>query len=233
MERLEQVDRRARGLMASLGGAILGASLQDRGWDFGFDRARRRLGACHPAKRRITLSRHLAQTLPLGEVEDTIRHEIAHAIDVERRGRTSHDAVWKRLAAACGASPERCAAVDLPADAAARYRATCPSCGAEHAFYRQPVLAKRCAPCARSGEPSFLRVVERETGRVIWAGGERAGPFGGDAGWHATCAGCGQAHRRTRRPSRPTACAACCKRHAGGRYDPRFRLRFSRPNAAR
>ena len=215
-------------LMDTLGRELLGATLGARGWTFGFDRARRRLGACHPARRQITLSRPLAQTLSLAEIEDTIRHEIAHAVDVERRGRTAHDAVWKRLAAACGAAPERCARVALPADPSSRYRAACPSCGAAHAFHREPVHPKRCAPCARAGRPSFLRIDERETGRVIWGGGETAGAFGGSAGWEAVCAACGRAHRRARRPARPVACAACCRAHAGGGYEARFRLRFRR-----
>ena len=221
--------RLALRLMDGLGRELLGAPLQTRGWTFGFDRARRRLGACHPARKRITLSRHLAQTLPLADVEDTVRHEIAHAIDVERRGRTAHDRMWRAIARACGASPERCFAGDLPADPDAAYQATCPSCEARHALHRQPVHPKRCAPCARAGRPSFLRVVQRGTGRVVWPGGAEAGPYGGTAGWVATCVGCGALHRRARRPARATACAACCRRHAGGRYDARYRLVFRRP----
>ena len=222
----------ALGLMARLGQAILGAALQDRGWTFGFDRARRRLGACHPAKKQITLAFALAQTLPASDVEDTIRHEIAHAIDVERRGRTAHDRTWKALAVACGASPERCFAGDLPADPDAAYQATCLSCDARHALHRQPVHPKRCTPCARAGRPSFLRVVQRGTEQVIWPGGEEAGLYGGSVGWMATCTRCGSVHRRARRPSRPIACGACCHRHAQGRFDPRFRLAFDRPAAS-
>lgn len=39
-----------------------------------------------------------------------------------------------------------------------------------------------------------------------------------------TCPGCGIEFARVRRIRRATACAACCKRYAGGRYDKRFRL---------
>ena len=62
-------------LFDELGREILGASLVKRGWTFGFDRARRRSGACRPATKRITLSAHLSRTLPEAEVEDTVRHE--------------------------------------------------------------------------------------------------------------------------------------------------------------
>lgn len=213
-------------LMDALGRELLGAPLQDRGWTFGFDRARRRLGACRVGSKRITLSRSLSQALPDAEVEDTIRHEIAHAVDAERRGRTCHDAAWKALALRCGARPERCYAAELPEDPGAPYTATCPSCGAAHALYRQPVRARRCAPCHRAGRPAFFRVRHRSSGRVVWPGGAEPGAYGGTAGVSATCPGCGATVRRARRPRRATACAACCRRHAGGRYDARFRLRF-------
>ena len=70
-------------LFDELGRELLGESLTVRGWTFGFDRARRRLGVCRPRDKRITLSAHLSRTLPPAEVEDTVRHEIAHALDHE------------------------------------------------------------------------------------------------------------------------------------------------------
>ena len=216
-------------LMDALGRDLLGEPLQARGWTFGFDRARKRLGVCRIRQRRITLSAHLAQALAAGEVEDTLRHEIAHAIDAERRGRSTHDATWRALAVACGAAPERCFDGDLPDDPSAPFVSTCPSCGASGDRYRQPVHPLRCRACARGGHPAYLRVEHRASGRVIWPGGEAAGAYGGTAGFVATCPGCGETSRRAQRPRRAVACAACCRRHAGGRYDARFRLRFSRP----
>ena len=213
-------------LLDELGREVLGEPLTARGWTVGFDRARRRLGACHPARRAITLSARLTERLPAADVEDTLRHEIAHAIDVEQRGRTRHDARWRALAAACGARPERCYAAPLPPDESAPYSAVCPTCTAETAVYRQPVRPLRCRACARAGQPAFLRVVDRRRGAVVWPGGAEAGAFGGTAGVTATCSGCGAVIRRARRPRRPTACAACCRAHAGGRYAERFRLRF-------
>ena len=46
-------------LMDALGRDLLGEPLQARGWSVGLDRARRRLGACHTGKKRITVSAHL------------------------------------------------------------------------------------------------------------------------------------------------------------------------------
>jgi predicted SprT family Zn-dependent metalloprotease len=212
--------------MDALGRNLLGEPLQARGWSFGFDRARRRLGACHHRRKRITLSAHLTPTLPWAEVEDTVRHEIAHAVDFERRGRSGHDRTWKALARACGAKPERMFEGDLNHAEEAPYRAECPSCGAASGFYRQPVRAHRCRACHASGRPAYLRVEHGPSGRVIWPGGATAGAYGGTAGVEARCPRCGQTYRRARRPKRATACADCCDAHAGGRYDERFRLRF-------
>ena len=218
-------------LFDELGRELLGASLTARGWTFGFDRARTRLGVCRPAVKRITLSAHLSRTLPEAEVEDTVRHEIAHALDHElhpdRRGRRAHDRTWKALARRCGAAPERCFTGEMPDDPAAPYLASCPSCNATRALYREPVRALLCRACSRPRRPAYLRVIRQPTGRVVWTGGAERGPYGGTAGVVATCPGCGAVTRRGRRPKRKTACAACCRRHAGGRYDERFRLRFA------
>ena len=62
-------------LFDELGREVLGEPLRQRGWTFGFDRAKKRLGACRPATKQITLSALLSRTLPEAEVEDTVRHE--------------------------------------------------------------------------------------------------------------------------------------------------------------
>ncbi|MEL7302035.1 MAG: SprT-like domain-containing protein, partial [Pseudomonadota bacterium] len=219
----------ARRLMDALGRDLLGEPLQARGWTVGLDRARRRLGACHLSARRITLSAHLLPSLPPDEVEDTIRHEIAHAIDGERRGRTNHDGAWKAVARACGARPERTFRGDLPDDSAeAPYSAVCPTCGATSGLHRQPVHPRRCRACHAAKQPAYLTVRHSASGKTIWPGGATPGVFGGWVGVTATCPGCGETVRRARRPRRATACGACCQRHAGGCYDSRFRLRFER-----
>lgn len=215
--------------MDALGRALLGESLAARGWTFDFDRARKRLGACHQHRREITLSSYLTRSLSEDEVEETLRHEIAHAIDVEKRGTTGHDATWKAIATACGARPERCHSGPLPWDPKAPYLAECPSCEKRCNLYRQPVRPPHCPDCAESGRPAYVRVVHRRSERVIWSGGADAGAFGGTAGVAAACPRCGEVYRRARRPRRRTACADCCQRFAGGQYDARFHLEYSKP----
>ncbi|MEM0961593.1 MAG: SprT-like domain-containing protein [Bacteroidota bacterium] len=228
MPTLPETRSLALGLFDELGQHVLGAPLADRGWTFGFDRARVRLGACHPESRRITLSARLVRVLPSCDVEDTIRHEIAHAIDLEIRGKTAHDGPWKQIADACGASPERLYQGSLPSDPGAPYRATCPSCEGCADMYRQPVHPRRCRACHEAGLPAYLRVVHQQSGRVVWDGGQTPGPFRGTAGFSATCPSCGEVYHRSRRPQKPTACGTCCERHAAGAYDPRYRLDYAR-----
>ncbi len=218
-------------LFDELGRDLLGQSLSDRGWTFGFDRARKRLGACRMARKQITLSRHLSRSLPDDEVEDTIRHEIAHAIDCERRGRSNHDATWKHIARACGARPERCFDGDVPNDPDSAYAGVCPSCQVETPLYRQPARPLRCRSCARSDRSSYLRVTRRRDALVVWSGGSEPGDFGGTTGYRAVCSHCAHVHHRARRSKRETACSACCRRHAHGRFDRRFLLRFERVGA--
>lgn len=153
--------------MADLGVRLRGTTLQATGWRFKFDRARTRLGCCtYTRGRRITskvisLSRPFSVAYGWELMEDVMRHEIAHALDVDERRTTDHGERWKEWARLCGADPARLyedESVRLPA----RYVAVCPVCDDRTPFHR--------------------------------------------------------------RPRKPAACATCCKRYSGGRYDNRFRL---------
>jgi predicted SprT family Zn-dependent metalloprotease len=97
--RLRAVAERARVLLARHGLAT---------WTFAFDGAKRRGGACHFARRRITMAAGFATTAAEAEVEDTLLHEIAHAL-VGRRHH--HDAVWQAKAKAIGCTAQRCHSV--------------------------------------------------------------------------------------------------------------------------
>ncbi len=176
--KLEEVAAGVRRLMDELGRAHLGESLRARGWTFAFDRAHRRVGCCtwrvgEKLVRRVSLSRHFALRLTWEELEDTVRHEIAHAMDYETRGRSGHDAEWKAWARRCGARPERLHE-DVSVDAsAARYRGVCPSCGAEYPFFRRPKHARACGKCCerqnggRYSDAFRLFLYDRVTGEEV------------------------------------------------------------------
>ena len=77
-------------------------------WSFAFDGAKRRGGACHFGRRQITMAAGFAAAAEPAEIEDTLLHEIAHAL-VGRKHH--HDAVWQATARAIGCSARRCHAL--------------------------------------------------------------------------------------------------------------------------
>jgi predicted SprT family Zn-dependent metalloprotease len=171
--------------MEALGRAHLGRSLQEAGWGFRFDRAKRRMGACRWNARGdtkiLSLSRYFCHAAGWAVMEDVARHEIAHALDVETRGHSDHGPTWKRWARACGADPTRLYEGKALAAVASRYAGRCPHCGAEQPFYRRPKRRYACRACCdryeggRYADRFRLVLYDRRTGtpvaRVSAAGG--------------------------------------------------------------
>lgn len=175
---LTDIRARTRSLMESLGQVELGRSLLDIGWTLRFDRARRRLGICrweHRGRtvRVISLSKFYAEQGGWAVMEDVARHEIAHAIDYETRGRSDHGRIWKAIARRVGADPTRLYdGPDVP-DTGSKYVGICPSCEKEHPFYRRISRVHACPECCRRCNGGrftrrfILRIIERETGRDV------------------------------------------------------------------
>lgn len=232
---LQTLAAQADELIASLGREHLGHSLQDRGWTLRFDGARRRLGLCIWMKRGrlakiISLSRHAAVAGGWELMEDVVRHEAAHAIDFETRGRSGHDRTWKQWAIRCGADPTRLYEGEAFDDPAAPYLGRCPAegCGYRRPFYRAVTAAHLCPQCERdpARTSSFLRVTERRSGETLYAGGSTPGRSLSaiDPKYVGRCPECGAVRPFARRPKRRHACVDCCRRRAGGRFDARFEL---------
>lgn len=78
-----------------------------RPWKFAFNTRKRALGLCAPRQRTIFLSTYYLDKVSDAETLDTIRHEIAHALEAVRHGTGGHGPVWKRIAREVGANPER------------------------------------------------------------------------------------------------------------------------------
>jgi len=76
------------------------------GWSFQTDSAKCRLGVCKRSKKIISLSRHFLQSDngTKAEIEDTILHEIAHAMTPGHH----HDDVWRQKALSIGCSGKTC-----------------------------------------------------------------------------------------------------------------------------
>ncbi|PZE69731.1 SprT-like domain-containing protein [Curtobacterium sp. MCBD17_021] len=136
MTALDRVRSRAAELMS--------AHLADRSWAFAFDNAKTRAGQCDFARRRITVSRHLAVRFTPEDVEQVLLHEIAHALSGPRAG---HGPTWRRTAAALGYTGSRLH--DGPiASELAPWVGHCPA-GHEHFRYRTPTRPLACARCSR------------------------------------------------------------------------------------
>jgi predicted SprT family Zn-dependent metalloprotease len=127
-------------------------------WSFGWDRAKKRFGKCNLQKKEISLSRYLTRLNPREQVEDTIRHEIAHAKDAEERGCSDHSMHWKRWAVKCGAKPTRCYSSDLVNTPDAPYYTYCPNCETYSPRFRKMKKNRiyACGKCSDSFNPDYL-----------------------------------------------------------------------------
>ncbi|WP_026460665.1 SprT-like domain-containing protein [Schaalia suimastitidis] len=121
-------------------------------WTFAFDRGRRRAGACHHAKRTITLSAALTRLYDEATVRDVVLHEIAHALVGARHG---HDRVWREAACRIGARPQARLSNDLPS-VQAPWVGTCPGCGATKELYRSPQRVTSCGKCSPTFCADFI-----------------------------------------------------------------------------
>jgi predicted SprT family Zn-dependent metalloprotease len=216
--------------MQALGSEHIGKALQDLGWVFRYDRARQRLGLCRWSTRGkvISLSKAISAREGWLLMEDVARHEIAHALDFETRGRSGHDRVWKAWALRCGADPTRVYSGELTADDSSRYLGRClaDGCAYSRPFYRSVTAAYICPKCDKVRPRSYLRIEDRRTGQIVRNGGASHGSLvtAGTSKYIGRCPKCAETRPFHRRPTRRYACGECCNRHAGGRFDARFEL---------
>ena len=130
-------------------------NLKDLGWTFRFENTRRSAGRCSPRSKEIRLSMYLFQQNHSNAVkwEDTLRHELAHALDYCLRNKSNHDNHWKAVARAILSNGERCYSSSDIQDNNSRYTLSCPD---EECDYTRPSHKKRkvgarshpcCSPC--------------------------------------------------------------------------------------
>ena len=118
----------------------------DADWTFGFDLSTVRAGVCRYRERRIDLSVSYCLRAARAEIENTLLHEIAHAVVGVEHG---HDAVWQDKARELGCTAERCH--DLT-HTAARWVGVC---GRGRRWFRQRLSRslRRGATCKACGRP--------------------------------------------------------------------------------
>ena len=123
-------------------------------WDFAFNRAKRSLGLCRYALRRIELSAHFVRWHDEPEIRDVILHEIAHALAGHA---AAHGPRWKEICRQIGARPERCGDAIMPVG---RWRASCPGCRRDFSRHRRPLRRRKyhCPHCGPTrGELLFRK----------------------------------------------------------------------------
>ena len=108
------------------------------------NRPKRRLGQCRYNTREIILSSWIFTHCP-EQVEDTVRHEVAHAVVGPGKG---HKDVWKRMAVELGASPKACVQLNPDQMLPKKWCTKCSSCNdiTKMSYRRRSerVLNRRC-----------------------------------------------------------------------------------------
>lgn len=113
-------------------------------WSVGWDQAKRRAGACHYSKKKITYSRHLAHLYPVETMRQVMLHEVGHALSGPKAG---HGKRWADVVRALGGTPTVRLPSHLP-QVEARWRGACPQCGAERHLHSAPRRVISCGKCS-------------------------------------------------------------------------------------
>jgi len=105
------------------------------------------MGVCrYGRKRSIEVSEfYLKWGMPWSVIQNTTRHEVSHAVAIERYGRDAagHGPLWKRVAVELGADPKACGDTKtLLPDAAFNWILECRECGTRIRYHRKPKVAK-------------------------------------------------------------------------------------------
>lgn len=119
--------------------------IQD-GWTFDFTNRKHQLGVCYYDKKHIALSKHHVLADTDEDVNDTILHEIAHALVGPDNG---HNNLWKKKAKSIGCNGNRCKESRIKY----KYIAQCPVCHYEYPAHRR--TAGSCGRCSDTYDDRF------------------------------------------------------------------------------
>jgi 2'-5' RNA ligase/predicted SprT family Zn-dependent metalloprotease len=114
-------------------------------WTFKWNRRTNALGLTNFTDHTIELSKPLTEVNDQAQMDDTIKHEIAHALAGNQAG---HGPLWKAQCRIVGANPNR-VADDTAVNVAPKVLATCPACGNVQGQQRMPRDPDRWA-CGKS-----------------------------------------------------------------------------------
>lgn len=121
--------------------------LIQKGWRFNWMDRKRTLGLCRYSTMEILLSSGYVDLNNERSVEQTIRHEIAHALAGYA---ASHGPMWVSMAYQCGVTDPKakCTDADLVMEKG-RYQATCATCGFVYSMHKRGrnIDRKYCPKC--------------------------------------------------------------------------------------
>ena len=140
-------------------------NLKDLGWYIEYHNKKRSAGTCRRTRsratgeisnKRVMLSMHfLNQAENLVETkgaewEEVIRHELAHAVDVEMRGKSNHDRTWKAVAHQMLSNGSRTFSSDeLEDNKLSKYTLICENgCGKKRPSHRKKKGKSSCSDCS-------------------------------------------------------------------------------------
>lgn len=141
-------------------------NLRELGWKISYSNSKKSAGYCKWEGQRVNLlevryfnkqvqlSKYLLeQNLGEGkgaEWEETIRHELAHAVDFELRQKSNHDKHWKAVAHAMLSTGERTFTKEQLADnKQSKYTLVCDVCGKETPKHRETKRSYACGKCCK------------------------------------------------------------------------------------
>ena len=119
-------------------------------WRVGFNHRKSSVGLTKFGSRTIELSVYLIRYSSNEQIIDTIRHEIAHAIQFETFGYSNHDKEWKKIASMIGANPSRTIEdADFSKKILKKYSYSCQCCGITFGASRKLIRLDRrfCKHC--------------------------------------------------------------------------------------
>ncbi len=127
-------------------------NLKDTGWRFAFNNRKRAVGLCSPRRKTIYLSSYFfnANKDKAQEWEDTIRHEIAHALDFFIRNTSDHSYEWKSIASQVGARPMSCTDKVKSDLTTSKYLLICDNCGKMTPSHKRKTRVAACGSCCRT-----------------------------------------------------------------------------------
>lgn len=118
------------------------------GWKFaGYDNAKVRAGVCYGKQRKIGLSKYFVLHNTAEEIQSTILHEIAHAIDNEDRGYSNHDDHWKTIARLLGDDGARCYDSEKVVMPEGQHLYVCINCSKEVRYHKRKNKKSACGEC--------------------------------------------------------------------------------------